>query len=525
MSVQSRLVGTFVVVTLLLLIPAGLAVERLTSLHQLAVEGREEHAQATLALGRFETALSQLDRYQRSYLATGDEVVIASARVALEDLEAAIPSLGGTLYLDSGAQPFLSPIVQALADANARIEELVEEGRYSEATEIFREAAPLMGEARSRLTILAEGIDRHAQQDFERAHDIISSTRSAVPLLLLFCVVLTVLLGAWAVHAIVTPLRRLAGAMTEVTEGVLRAPEDLPYRRLDEIGDLAGSFRTMTRRLAELDRMKAEFLGVAIHELKTPISIISGYGELVEEELAEELTEHQREIFRGISEQTAVMIRLMSRLMDISRLESGSYDLELQPAHIEDLVTGLARAFDVVGERKNVKIKSRIHASAPESVVMDVDLIRDEVLGNLLSNAVKFIPAGEEIEVEVWGEENAVVFQVSDTGPGIPEEHRPHIFEKHYQVERSRRLGSGLGLAIAREMVELHGGRVDLLDTPSSGATFQVRLPCDLPAGVGPMEDLIPWTPSAPPSIPPLEAERARSEEDQEPAESSTSAG
>jgi two-component system sensor histidine kinase BaeS len=96
------------------------------------------------------------------------------------------------------------------------------------------------------------------------------------------------------------------------------------------------------------------------------------------------------------------------------------------------------------------------------------------------SNALKFTPEGGEVRVRADGESERVLIEVADTGPGIAAEHRPHIFEKYYQVERSRSLGAGLGLAIAKEMVEAHGGTIELEDRDGPGATFRVYLPLQM---------------------------------------------
>jgi signal transduction histidine kinase len=136
-----------------------------------------------------------------------------------------------------------------------------------------------------------------------------------------------------------------------------------------------------------------------------------------------------------------------------------------------------------LAEQKKVALDFRILDSAPASLVLDVDIIRDEVLGNLLSNALKFTPPGERIELTVHGEEGGVVFTVTDSGPGIPPEHRDFIFEKHYRGDRSNAVGSGLGLAIAKEMVELHGGLITLEESEEGqGARFRVALPLTPPS-------------------------------------------
>jgi two-component system OmpR family sensor kinase len=155
----------------------------------------------------------------------------------------------------------------------------------------------------------------------------------------------------------------------------------------------------------------------------------------------------------------------------------------METVHMEDLVTGLARAFERMAAEKGVRLETRVDASAPTRLVLDMDLIRNEALGNLVANAIKFVPEGGLVRLDVSGEGDAVVFRITDDGPGVPTEHRPHVFEKYFQVERSRAMGSGLGLAIVRNVVELHGGSVALVDAPGPGAVFEIRLPIGAPDG------------------------------------------
>jgi len=128
-------------------------------------------------------------------------------------------------------------------------------------------------------------------------------------------------------------------------------------------------------------------------------------------------------------------------------------------------------------------LRTRIDATAPETIHVDPDLLQNEVLGNLVSNALRYTPANGEIRVSVCREEETVVFEVSDTGPGVPEEQRPHIFEKYYEGGRARFMGAGLGLAVARGVVDAHGGRIALEDADGRGATFRVYLPLSEPTG------------------------------------------
>lgn len=477
MTVRTRLLVTFLVVIAALALPATFAALRLAELETLAVEGRSRHATASLSVGRVRAALVRLDLYLRSYVAAPGPGAREELGTAISDLEGEVEILAASGYADAAGS--LRPMVEALGASTDQIEELVEAGRLVDATAGFRRLRPLADRTEARLADAAADIDARARREFERAREIGARARRGTLLALGFGGAVAVLVGFWAAAALTAPLRRLADATARVADGDFRAPEDLPYDRSDEIGELSRSFRAMARRLAELDRMKAEFVGVASHELKTPINVIMGYAELIDDELAGQVTDEQHEILHSIAHQCRAMTRLVSRLMDISRLETGTYRLELEKVHVRDLITGLVRAFDVMADRRGVRLETEVEESAPETLRVDVDIIRDEVLGNLVSNALKFTPEGGEVKVSARGEGEAVVFRVADTGPGIPEDHREHVFEKYYQAERSRKMGSGLGLAIAQEMVVAHGGKIELVSAggDGAGAVFEVTLP------------------------------------------------
>lgn len=180
----------------------------------------------------------------------------------------------------------------------------------------------------------------------------------------------------------------------------------------------------------------------------------------------------------AVFEQAEIMAQRVSRLMDISRLDAGTYKLAPEPIRVEDLVKGVVSMLERLAEDKDIEMQIRLADSVPESVTVDVDVVREEVLGNLVSNALRFTPEGGRIAIDVEGREGGVDITVTDSGSGIPEEHRAHIFDKHYTSDRTRTVGSGLGLAIAKEMVELHGGLITLEDAPPGwGARFRVAFP------------------------------------------------
>jgi len=256
------------------------------------------------------------------------------------------------------------------------------------------------------------------------------------------------------------------------------APEDLPYERSDEIGHLSRSFGSMTQRLAELDRLKAEFVSLASHELKTPINVIAGYSELLTEGLYGDLDERQVEVLVLVQEQTRALTRLVNQLLDLSRFEAGGVRIEPQPVDLTELLAEVEGSFRALATQKQIRFTINVDPSVPDRVTLDPDRIRHEVLGNLLSNAFKFTGTGGEVSVRAWSRNGSMHLEVSDTGTGIPHDQLDHIFEKYYQVgSAAKAKGSGLGLAIAKHVMEAHGGRIEASSVVNQGTTFHLVLP------------------------------------------------
>jgi signal transduction histidine kinase len=266
--------------------------------------------------------------------------------------------------------------------------------------------------------------------------------------------------------------------MAAVSAGEFIVPGGLPYDRRDEIGDLSRSFRSMTRQLADLDRMKADFMSVATHELKTPINVVSGYAELIQEGVYGEISEKQKVALTSIQEQSRILAQLVNQLLDISRLEAGGLRLEIGDLALTDLFERVQRTFEVLANKQGIYLNVRLDEDAPETIPADGDRLRDQVLGNILGNALKFTPEGGTIDVHGWGEDGHFRIEVSDTGAGMPAEQLPHVFDKYYQIgEQARSKGAGLGLAIAHDVVHAHGGAISVVSEEGTGTTFRIDLP------------------------------------------------
>ena len=312
------------------------------------------------------------------------------------------------------------------------------------------------------------------------AEEISTSAATTTLAVLLVCLVAAAAFGLYTASSFTRPILRLRRSIGAVAEGNFAVSEDLDIERADEIGDLTRSFSWMTQELRKLDQMKAEFISIATHELKTPINVIGGYAELLDEGLYGTPTPKQREALQTIEEQTRVLTNLVNQLLDISRLEAGGLQLEMQDVVTHDLFARVERSFNVLARKKNIDFKVEVENSVPVTIVADADRLTDQVLGNLLSNALKFTPEGGTIRVRVWGQKDGLHIEVRDTGVGMPADQVPYIFDKFYQVgQHARTAGAGLGLAIARDIVEEHGGTISCDSQQDRGTTFKIALPTD----------------------------------------------
>jgi two-component system, NtrC family, sensor histidine kinase KinB len=227
--------------------------------------------------------------------------------------------------------------------------------------------------------------------------------------------------------------------------------------------------------LSEISRLKSEFIAAASHELRTPLTSVQMGVELLLEGTAGPLDGRQREILEVCRDDTARLERLMRKLLDLSKIESGAAAPSRAPIRPSVLVHEAVDSLAMQAEQKGV----HLIVDAPPDVA-EVAADRDQVervLVNLVSNATRATPAGGTITVTAAERGRDVVFSVADTGSGIPRDYLPRIFEPFIQVPDAPAGGSGLGLTISRRIVEGHGGRLSVQSEPGRGSTFSFNIP------------------------------------------------
>ena len=229
--------------------------------------------------------------------------------------------------------------------------------------------------------------------------------------------------------------------------------------------------------LTEMRRVEVtrrEFISNASHELRTPLAAIRASAETLERGAARD-PEAAPGFLRRIRDDVVRMDRMLSELLELSRLESGQAPLHLAPADPAGLAARAVERFRPQADESGIGLA--IDAGAAPPVTADADKM-EQVLANLLSNALKATPRGGSVTLGVVRQDGAVELSVSDSGQGIAADSLPHVFERFYKVSTARDDGgAGLGLAIAKHIVQAHGGQVSVESTLGVGSTFTVRLP------------------------------------------------
>jgi len=226
----------------------------------------------------------------------------------------------------------------------------------------------------------------------------------------------------------------------------------------------------------EIERLKDEFISVVGHELRTPLTSIRGSLGLLEGGIAGELPDEAAEMVSIARSNTDRLVRLVTDILDIERIEAGRADLELRSVTARELLDTARRVVQAVADDAGVPLETD---DAGGAVLADPDRIV-QALTNLIGNALKFSPAGAPVRISAREEGGSVRFTVADQGRGIPPEQLEAIFERFRQVDASDRRekgGTGLGLAIARAIVDEHGGRIWAESQLGSGTRFHVTLP------------------------------------------------
>jgi heavy metal sensor kinase len=304
--------------------------------------------------------------------------------------------------------------------------------------------------------------------------DLIQQTLSTILIILTLVAMAVSSILVWVFTARATqPLATMTRVATQITNAddlSRRIPLENPSN--DEVGKLVTAFNQTLERLERLFTSQQRFLGDVSHELRTPLTVIKGNIGLIRR-----MGTPDEESLSSIESEVDRLSRLVGDLLLVNQAESGMLPLNLDRVQLDEVILEVLQQMHVLaGERKNLVLGEIEHVQ----IKGDRDRIK-QVFVNLVSNAIAYTPNGSTIDLEMRKMNGNVQVTISDNGPGISAQDLPHIFDRFYRGEKSRKRnaagGSGLGLSIARYIVVKHGGTIEVVSEEGKGTTFIVQLP------------------------------------------------
>jgi PAS domain S-box-containing protein len=264
----------------------------------------------------------------------------------------------------------------------------------------------------------------------------------------------------------------VTAVIRDVTE---RKRTEQEVRRLQS--QYTSDLEARNQEIERANRLKSEFLASMSHELRTPLHTIIGFAELLQEGSEGGLNEAQKRFVEHIHNDSGHLLELINDVLDLSKIEAGQLVLKRERYALERSIGEALAAIRPGAAAKSIHIEDRGQIQCE----VDADPLRvKEMLYNLLSNAVKFTPEGGTVWIETEQESGFARVTVGDTGVGIPADEQENIFDKFYQVgntTRGVREGTGLGLSITKELVQMHGGWMEVVSAPGEGSRFTFTLP------------------------------------------------
>jgi two-component system NtrC family sensor kinase len=226
--------------------------------------------------------------------------------------------------------------------------------------------------------------------------------------------------------------------------------------------------------LKELDRLKSDFVHTVSHDLRSPLTALLGYAELIDR--VGPLTEQQRDFLQRIQSSVQHITTLVNDLLDLGRLEGG-FDTRRETVHIAGILKYTLDTFDGEARKKQLKVYCEITPDLPPLRANPIRI--RQLMDNLVGNAIKYTPQQGKVDVKIDATDDQIILEVKDTGPGIPQSEQNRIFDKFYRASNvpEYAAGTGLGLALVKSIVESYHGRIWVESTVGQGSSFFVVLP------------------------------------------------
>jgi signal transduction histidine kinase len=336
-----------------------------------------------------------------------------------------------------------------------------------------RSTTPVFGpEGRLGTLIIDPNLPFGARAAVESALDSSGPSLSVLLILSgLLAAAVAMVLTFFLSRRVVAPVESLAKVAQSVARRDFSVRAEVKSR--DEVGELSRIFNSMIEELSSTEELRRNLVADLAHELRTPVTNIQGYIEGI----ADGVMAPDSTTLVSMHDEIILLARLIDDLQDLALAESGHLPFLWQSCELGGIAQ---RALAAVQQRAQAR-QITLRVDVPDELPLQADPERiSQVLRNLLVNAVEYTPPGGQVSLQAWEQGPEIQLAVRDTGPGIPEEDLPYIFERFYRVDKSRSRatgGVGLGLTIARRLVEAHGGNIEARSEPGKGSEFMVRLP------------------------------------------------
>ncbi len=382
-------------------------------------------------------------------------------------------SRGGEKGLPPPPPPQEAPIRFGLADARGKV--VVPAGGFNPnqpvPADILARGTPLEIEGKLIGTVLPMDLSL-SRNPLEAQY--FARTNRALFIAALGAIAIALILGILFARTFSRPLREITVATKAMAGGNLR--QQVPVRSQDELGLLAESFNQMSRDLDQANQLRRQMTADIAHDLRTPLSVITGYIEALRDGDLQPTPER----FETMYDEAQQLKRLVDDLRTLSLADAGELPLNRQAVSIAAILSRGAAAHRHQAEQQQIVLDQAVSDTLPDISADPERLV--QVLGNLVSNALRFTPEGGKISLSAQSRGSDILIEVKDTGQGIPADELPHIFNRFYRVDKSRRQTggeSGLGLAIAKAIVHAHGGTISAKSEVGRGTTFQILLPVE----------------------------------------------
>ena len=477
MTIRTRLALGLFAIAVVLLLPLVLVLRSLDRVHDQADALRKREFAASLLLGRLREGAEDLKSAEIALLFLHNVPSRDAMAAQIERLDTMVDSLG-QYQLQEAQDQIRAALNAVIRYAPLEYQAAILGNTRSADTLSSRHVVPAINAVDRVIGAAQRSLRERTVERVEATTALTEEAQRVSAGALALAIGLAVLIAYALWRSISRPIIDLEHGMSAVADGNFGHRLEVSPARRDEFGRLAQSFRTMAAQLAQLDRLKAEFISVASHEIKTPLNVILGYLQLLDEGVYGPVSQRQRDILRTLDNQTRSLARLVHQLLDVSRFEAGGGKIFPRPVDLDRFLHELEATFRVLSLQRGIHFAVERGDDLPNEVHWDPDRM-NEVLGNLLSNAFKFTDRDGHITLHVDAPNQHIQIAVTDSGAGIPPSQVPHIFEKFYQADNQGPAlgGTGLGLAIAKQIVVAHGGSIAAESTVGVGSTFTITMP------------------------------------------------